>query len=298
MGLTAMPRPSIGIVTPSFQSLHWLPLAVASVADQAAPGLTVHHHVQDGGSTDGTAEWLANRQGWAPSQGNGISHACEPDSGMYEAVNRGLDRIPGDILAYLNCDEQYLPGTLLRVADAFAADPNLDLLLADALVIDADGGLICRRHVVVPHPAFVEIDHLPTFTGAMFFRRRVFHDYGLRFDTSLRCVADAAWMVAALRHPLHLRLLRQPTTAFVDDGRNLSLTPEGRREKAALAAQAPPWARRCHALLRIQHQLRKLARGAYLPQRPLTYAIYTRSSPGQRVTFTVQRPPTIWRERL
>lgn len=284
-----MPLPSFGIVTPSFNSLGWLPLAVASVADQAGSELVVHHHVQDGQSTDGTPAWLAGREG--------LSAAVAPDRGMYDAINQGLDRVPGDLLAYLNCDEQYLPGALHQVAGAFAADPALDLVFADALVVDAAGALICRRHVVVPSPAFVQLDHLPTFTGAMFFRRRVFHDLGLRFDLHFRAVADAVWVIEALRRRLRYRLLRTPTTAFTDDGKNLCLQPVAQQERAALAATAAPWARRWRWWVRLRHRLQKAARGAYLPQSPLSYAIYTSTSPDQRVHFHVPKPATIWKNR-
>src|SRR5947207_3288616 len=98
------------IITPSFNPAPWLPLCIASVADQA---VDVEHIVQDAGSTDGTLEWLRND--------GRVKAFVERDGGMYDALNRGLRRAQGDILAYLNCDEQYLPGCLQRV-DAFFRD--------------------------------------------------------------------------------------------------------------------------------------------------------------------------------
>ena len=53
------PSARFWVITPSYNSLRWLPCAVASVADQACNGIEIHHHVQDGGSNDGTGEWLA-----------------------------------------------------------------------------------------------------------------------------------------------------------------------------------------------------------------------------------------------
>jgi glycosyltransferase involved in cell wall biosynthesis len=95
------------IVTPSFRNSSWLKLCIASVADQQ--GVELEHIVQDSCSDDGTQDWLP--------QDKRVKAFIEKDGGMYDAVNRGYRRATGDILAYLNCDEQYLPGALKAVAD-------------------------------------------------------------------------------------------------------------------------------------------------------------------------------------
>src|SRR5438552_9069631 len=98
------------IITPSFLGRQWLPLCIASVADQQ--GVEVEHIVQDSCSGDGTEELLGNY----PS----LRAYIEKDEGMYDAVNRRFGRATGEILAYLNCDEQYLPGALKAVRNCFA----------------------------------------------------------------------------------------------------------------------------------------------------------------------------------
>src|SRR5690348_16281526 len=95
---------TFSIITPSFRNSDWLKLCIASVADQ---GVTAEHIVQDAGSDDGTQEWLLKDAR--------VRAFAEKDGGMYDAVNRGLRRATGEILAYLNCDEQYLPGALSTV---------------------------------------------------------------------------------------------------------------------------------------------------------------------------------------
>ena len=99
----------ISIATPSFRNSDWLKLCVASVADQA--GVEVEHIVQDAQSDDGTQEWLARDRR--------VRAYFEKDQGMYDAINRGWRRAEGEILAYLNCDEQYLPGGLRAVEEFF-----------------------------------------------------------------------------------------------------------------------------------------------------------------------------------
>jgi glycosyltransferase involved in cell wall biosynthesis len=95
------------IVTPSFRNSQWLRLCVASVSDQQ--GVELEHIVQDSCSDDGTRDWLPHDQR--------VKAVIEKDSGMYDTANRGYRRARGDILAYLNCDEQYLPGALKAVHD-------------------------------------------------------------------------------------------------------------------------------------------------------------------------------------
>src|SRR5215207_9280200 len=113
--------PQFSIVTPSFRSSAWLKLCIASVADQE--GVTLEHLVQDAGSDDGTLDWLTTD--------SRVAAFVEKDSGMYDAVNRAWRRARGEILAYLNCDEQYLPGALNLVADYFAEHPEVDILFGD-----------------------------------------------------------------------------------------------------------------------------------------------------------------------
>src|SRR5690349_18314195 len=93
------------IVTPSFRNSKCLKLCIASVADQQ--DVEREHIIQDSCSDDGTQDWLP--------QDHRVRAFIEKDGGMYDAINSGYRRATGDILAYLNCDEQYLPGALQAV---------------------------------------------------------------------------------------------------------------------------------------------------------------------------------------
>jgi glycosyltransferase involved in cell wall biosynthesis len=130
------------IITPSFRNSAWLKLCIASVADQA--GVAMEHIVQDAGSDDGTLDWLPRDPR--------VQAFIEKDGGMYDAVNRGYRRATGDILAYLNCDEQYLPGALATIRDFFAAHPRVEVVLAGSLITDGEGKYVCHRHALTPHP--------------------------------------------------------------------------------------------------------------------------------------------------
>jgi glycosyltransferase involved in cell wall biosynthesis len=273
----------VSIVTPSFRNSGWLRLCIASVADQ---GLAVEHIVQDAGSDDGTLDWLPLDKR--------VRSFIEKDQGMYDAVNRGLRRATGEILAYLNCDEQYLPGTLAAVADYFERHPRIDVLFGNFVVVDGTGGYLFHRKVQTPLKYHTWVGHLPTFTCAMFFRRKLIHDHSLFFNPKLRDVGDAEWMLRLLQRRTPMAVLPRFTSAFTMTGANMSAKENARRESRELFNTAPLWARKLRPLLVAQHRLRRLAGGIYF-QRPFSYAIYTAASPEQRVVHDVTRPSFKWK---
>jgi glycosyltransferase involved in cell wall biosynthesis len=270
------------VVTPSFRSSAWLKLCVASVADQ---GVALEHLVQDAGSDDGTLDWLANDPR--------VQVRVEPDAGMYDAINRGLRRATGDFLAYLNCDEQYLPGALAAVARFFEAHPEVDLVFGDAVVVNAAGDYLFHRKVVPPRLAHTATCHLGVLTCATFFRRRLIEEADGFFDPSYRAVGDAEWMVRQIRRGVRMATLGGFTSVFTLTGENLSLNPRAREEGARLAATVPGWMRALRPLWMAQHRWHRWRAGGYR-QEPFSYALYTLDSPAVRVVKHAPRPTARW----
>ena len=95
--------------------------------------------VMDGGSTDSTLEVLERYRPW-------IHHLITgPDGGQSEAINRGLSIAKGDVLAWLNSDDYYLPGALAAVLDRFGAEPQLQFLVGAGDVVSLENAFL--RHV-------------------------------------------------------------------------------------------------------------------------------------------------------
>jgi glycosyltransferase involved in cell wall biosynthesis len=274
------------IVTPSFRNSSWLKLCIASVADQQ--GVEWEHIVQDAGSDDGTQDWLPRDPR--------VKAFIEKDGGMYDAVNRGYSRATGDILAYLNCDEQYQPGALKAVREYFEQHPQIEVALAGTIITDGEGKYICHRHQMVPHPQGVWF-RFPILTSSIFIRRRVIHERGIFFDTRWRDLGDFHWILALMKNRVPMAVCDAFTSAFADTGGNMNLKPNAIREKAETDAMTPRWVRALKPAWIGHHRLRRLAAGHFF-LKPISYAIYTKSSPDRRVEFSVPKPTAVWRNRL
>jgi hypothetical protein len=214
---------------------------------------------------------------------------------MYDAINRGYHRANGEILAHINCDEQYLPGALREVRDFFDRNPHLDVLLAGTIVVDGNGEYICHRHAMVPKASHIWF-RFPVLTSSLFIRRRVIHERGIFFDTRWRDLGDLHWMRALLREKVSIGVFNHFTSSFSDTGENMNLKPNAIRERSETLGMTPRLARLFKPAIIAHHRLRRLAAGHFFLG-PTKYSIYTLESPLRRVEFAVSRPTAVWWNR-
>lgn len=291
------------VITPSFQSMPWLSCCIASIADQAispsSEKCSIEHLVQDAG-TPGleslAAQWGAryfsngqnqdfsrNTLTKAPHQ---LSIYQEPDQGMYDAVNRGWKKSRGEILCYLNADEQYLPATLAIVDRYFQENPEAEILFGDAILVDAEGKLLSYRRVVRPSRLHTRLVHLGTMSCSTFFRRTFLEKTGY-FDIRWKAIGDAEWIYRALGLRPKIALLPRPLAAFTFTGNNLGASGRAEKEAMAWAAEAPAWQQKLRPWLKLTHHLKKAVAGAY-QFKPVETALFTPQSLSHRIK--VQNP--------
>ena len=131
-----VPGPLVSVVTPSFNQARFLERTLESVLAQDYP--RIEHIVVDGGSTDASPEIIrryASRLAWWVS---------EPDAGQTDAINKGLSHARGDILAWLNSDDMWLPGAVSAAVQAFGQYPDCGLIYGAANYIDEQDRVIGR----------------------------------------------------------------------------------------------------------------------------------------------------------
>lgn len=123
--------PRISVVTPSYNQGQFLEECIASVFQQQYPKL--EFIIIDGGSTDESVRIIKGNEArltyWR----------SEPDEGQAAAINKGLRRATGELVAWLNADDFYLPGALTNVAQAYQQNPHASFYFGDGLRVDEQG---------------------------------------------------------------------------------------------------------------------------------------------------------------
>ncbi len=126
--------PKISIVIPSYNKVDYIEETLGSIFIQNYPNLEVI--IQDGGSTDGTVDIVKK---YAKKYPKVISWKSKKDKGQVDAINKGLKKATGDIVAYINADDVYKKGALVNVGKYFSKNPDTLWLAGKGNIIDERG---------------------------------------------------------------------------------------------------------------------------------------------------------------
>ncbi len=183
----------VSIVTPSFQQAAYLRQTMLSVLEQDYPA--IEYIVVDGGSTDGSVDIIREYEhrlaGWESGK----------DRGQADAINKGMARATGDVLAWINSDDYYLPGAVSAAVRALEAEPDLGMVYADVLSVDGSGRQFNHMH-------FEDrgLDGLMRFQiigqPSVFFRRRIYEQTGGLDETFHYLLDHKLWLEIARRSPI------------------------------------------------------------------------------------------------
>ncbi len=281
---------AFSIVTPSYNMLDLLLRCAASVSDQSIP---TQHLIQDA-RTEGFEE--ANKVIQSLGKRFPIyspEPVSEPDDGMYHAINRGFKRARHQLLAYLNCDEQYLPGALEMVAQYFSDHPEVDMVFGDVLILSEHSVPLSYRKAILPRAGVIRTSHLPTLTCATFFRSHLLDRFPFRTD--LKAIADAYWILEMLKAGVPMGVLGEATSVFYYTDSNLSDSSTARREAEDLRRTGGFIERAASPVIKLSHRLEKAVHGCYRPPTG-TYPVYTGTSPQRSLINTSRLSGILKRE--
>jgi len=177
------------IITVVYNNINFIESNLNSIHSQSFKD--IQHIIIDGGSTDGTAEYLKSDHGFP------IQLLSEPDNGIYDAMNKGISIAGGDIIGILNSDDIYAADTILEKVINVIENNNADSVYGDLEYVDSSLNKTVRAwksgkyHAGImqsgwmpPHPTF-------------FVKKSVYEKYG-NFDTNYEISADYEFMLRVL----------------------------------------------------------------------------------------------------
>lgn len=198
--------PRFTIITVCFNAEATLPATAGSLVAQRCTDY--EWLVVDGASTDRTVA-IARDANVAD-----MRLISEPDGGIFDAMNKGVELARGDWLYFLNCGDAIADADVLTdVAAAIDADPEIALLWGDMLYVsDVREWARIYRHVKPSTIVFDDLNH-----QAVFARRTLFDDFG-QFNLDFKTSADYDWLVRVLHGGAKYRRLQRIIARFATGG--------------------------------------------------------------------------------
>lgn len=214
--------PRISIITPSYNQAEFLERTILSVLNQNYPNL--EYIIIDGGSTDQSVHVIKK---YAKYLTYWIS---ESDEGQADAINKGFKKATGDIIAWQNSDDIYLPDAFIKVSEIFMEHKDTDLIFGNMYLID-EYDYILKDMRFVPF----NLDHLIYYdwnlsSQAVFWNIRLFDKLG--YLKNYEILFDLDWFIRLGKNIEKFRFLRKFLGGYrIHSASKFSLIKEGERRK-------------------------------------------------------------------
>lgn len=206
----------VTVVTPCFNSEETIEATIKSVLSQTYPH--IEYMVMDGGSNDGTVEIIRK---YAAQ----LKFVSEKDKGQADAINKGWKAAQGEIVAWLNADDQYQPDTVAKAVEYFELHPEAMWLYGTAESIDESGAPFPYRNyrddwdyqTLVTVGSFIN-------QPSVFLRRQLLDEFGYLDESLQFCMDYEYWLRIGRTYPAHYvpsvktRIIRARTTKTESGG--------------------------------------------------------------------------------
>lgn len=202
-------EPLISIITVTYNAESTIPVTLKSVSEQTYRDF--EYVVMDGASKDSTVQ-LARESGI-----NGISITSEPDAGLYDAMNKAMDKASGKYLIFLNAgDTFHSKDTLQTIVDTIIANDYPGIVYGQTQLVDSNRNRIGDRHLTAP-------EHLSyrSFANGMLVCHQAFialariaPSYNLAYKYS----ADYDWCIQCLQHSRKNVYINETIIDYLSEG--------------------------------------------------------------------------------
>ncbi|MDO6803823.1 glycosyltransferase family 2 protein [Wenyingzhuangia sp. 1_MG-2023] len=184
----------VSIITIVYNNKECIKDAIESVRSQTYPN--IEHLVIDGDSTDGTQEEIA------PYVNDLGYYVSEKDTGLYNALNKGIQKATGDVIGILHSDDLlYEPSTIQKIVDCFQQS-NPDLVYADGQYVSKeDTAKVKRIYKGKPYKYWTLYYGWVPLHTTMYIKKELFNQYGL-YDETYRIASDYEYTIRLLKEQL------------------------------------------------------------------------------------------------
>ena len=231
--------PRISIVTPSYNQADFLEATIRSILLQRYPNL--EYMVIDGGSQDDSISIIRKYEPWL------AYWVSEPDRGQSHAINKGWERVSGELVAYLNSDDFYYPSAIGKVAEVWKKDPTVAVIAGGIAAVDETGCKLNEKRPFLRGASPLDLSLLDPSDWflpqqSLFFVREHMDSVGRRLKEELHYTMDRELMyricqrgkillvddtLAGDRHHSQSKRLSQTIRMYAEDGAALALCDWG-----------------------------------------------------------------------
>ena len=201
-------EPLFSIITVTWNAAGVIKPTLQSVSEQTCANY--EYLIIDGASSDDTLTLVRE------ANISGTRIFSEPDKGLYDAMNKGIDRALGKYLIFLNAGDAFAqPTTLAELA--MLAESDAGVLYGQTRLVDADRRVVGRRHLTAPQHLTAD-----SFKQGMLVCHQAFvarRDIVPHYDLKYRYSADYDWCIRVLKQsPSNVYAGDAPIISFLTDG--------------------------------------------------------------------------------
>lgn len=206
---TTIQNPLITVVTVCLNSEKLLEQTMKSVIEQTYDN--IEYIIIDGGSTDGTLGIIKKYEEYIDKW------ISEPDEGIYDAMNKGVDMANGELINFLNSGDTYFDKETIKKIVNFYKEKNSDIVFGDTQIVSPSGEVITHitGKIDPPDHRLIKISHQSAFISTSLHKKN-------KYDTNHKICADYNLFTSLLLQKYKFNHINQTISKYLDNGYSFS----------------------------------------------------------------------------
>jgi len=202
------------IITVAYNSAHTIEKTILSIVNQNIGLEQIEYIIIDGGSTDETVNIIKKYESKFPH----LIWVSEKDKGIYDAMNKGINKSHGKIIGIVNSDDWLEPNALYIIKQEYNKSNNKRTIYAGSLYFHYTNGT--KQHLVISEKYFNRKKKkyiMPVRHPATFVPMNIYNEIGL-FDIKFKIEADCDFIYRCIDNKINFKFISQPLSNMSDGG--------------------------------------------------------------------------------